>query len=86
MMEQIVTATISELKEELFENIDVATEPSRLMRLMHLKYKCFVIFILAFIAALLIVYTIVKEILRDEEMSVLMTQMLQAHYPNVSLS
>jgi large-conductance mechanosensitive channel len=89
MIEQIVTATMGELREELNEKIDANIEPSRFMRLMHLKYKCFVIFILAFIAISLIVYITIKEVLRDEEMGVIMTTMFEhfkeLHFPNVTL-
>ena len=78
-MEHILTAALSELKEELDEKVDATTEPSRFMRLMHLKYKCFVIFFLALIATMLVVYLTVKEVLHDAEMGVIMTEMFE-HY------
>jgi selenophosphate synthase len=85
-MEHIVNAAINELKEELDEDVTAATEPSRFIRLMHLKYKCFVIFLLAFLATLTLVYITIKEVLKDEEAGQLMEQMFKmfskAYFPN----
>lgn len=78
-MEQIVHAAITEIKEELDDNIDATTEPSRFVRLMHLKYKCCVIFLLALIAIMLILFVTIKEVLRDEEIAKL-GQMFAEHY------
>ena len=75
MMEQIVNAAISELKEELSETVDVTKEPSRFIRLMHLKYKCFILLLLALLCSMLIGYVTIQEILRDEEMGVIMTKL-----------
>ena len=78
-MEHILTAALNELKEELDEKVDATTEPSRFMRLMHLKYKCFLIFLLTLAIVLLIVYLTVTAILHDAEMGVIMTEMFE-HY------
>ena len=87
-MEQIVSAAVNELKEELTETVNATTEPSRFVRLMHLKYKCCVIFFLAIISSMLIGYITIKEVLRDEEAGVLMTQMFdlirQTYFPNAT--
>lgn len=84
-MEQIVNAAITELKEELDENIDATTEPSRFVRLMHLKYKCCVIFFLAVIAVMLIIYITIKEVLKDEETGIIVKMMLENYFPNASM-
>ena len=88
-MEHIAGSVISELKEELTENVTAATEPSRFMRLMHLKYKCFVVFFLTFIAMLTVFYVTVKEILRDDEVGKIMTQTFElitkTYFPNASI-
>lgn len=85
-MEHIVSAAMTELREELGETVNATTEPSRFIRLMHLKYKCFIIFLLAFIAGFSLFYITVKEILRDEEAGKIMTQTFElvskTYFPN----
>ena len=89
-MEQIVSSVITELREELDAPVTASTEPSRFMRLMHLKYKCFVIFFLGFIALLTVFYITIKEILRDEEAGRIMTQTFdlisKAYFPNSTVN
>lgn len=92
-MQQIVQSTvgaaIEELREEISETVDATKEPSRFVRLMHLKYKCFVIFFLAVIAALLIVYITIKEILDDDEAGTIINKLFDrvsaVYFPNVTV-
>ena len=90
MMEQIISATVGELTEELTEDVDATKEPSRLVRIMHLKYKCFVIFFLAVIASLLVVYIILREILQDDDASLVVNKVFELlskrYFPNVTVS
>jgi hypothetical protein len=90
MMETIVSAAMEELREEISEPIDADKEPSRLIRLMHLKYKCCVIFFLAVIAALLIVYITIKEILDDDQAGTILNKVFDrvsaVYFPNATVS
>ena len=73
-MERILNVALTELKEELDEPVTAANEPSRLMRLVHLKYKCFIVFVLGSLAALSLVYLTMKDVLQDEELGKIMSQ------------
>ena len=83
-MEQIATLAVSELKEEL--NEDVSKEPSRLVRIVHLKYKCFVVFVLSVLLSLLIFYTALKDVLRDQQAGLVMLETFKLissiYFPN----
>jgi hypothetical protein len=85
-MEHIVTAASNVLKEELDEKIDATTEPSRFMRFMHIKYKCVIIIVLGMLAAMSLLYLMMKDVLRDEEMGKIMTQSFdlfqRTYFPN----
>jgi hypothetical protein len=85
-MESIVNLALNELKEELDEEVNATTEPSRLMRFFHLKYKCFIVFFLAIVAMLAVVYMTVKEILNDDEAAVLMTKLFEVYFPNATVT
>lgn len=89
-MEHIVSSAMNELREELNEPVNATTEPSRFLRLMHLKYKCFIIFLLGFIAALTVFYITVKEVLRDDDAGKIMTQTFElitkTYFPNSSVN
>jgi t-SNARE complex subunit (syntaxin) len=75
-MDRIISAAIEEVREQISEPVDATKEPSRLIRLMHIKYKCFVIFLLAIIAIMTIVYITIKEVLDDEETTEIIKQVL----------
>jgi hypothetical protein len=89
-MQHIIELAVKELKEELDEPIDVATEPSRLMRFCLLKYKCFVIFLLACIAMMTLSYIMLKEILTDDEAAGIITKTFNlissVYFPNATVS
>ena len=83
-MEQIATLAVGELREEL--NEDVSKEPSRLVRIIHLKYKCFVILVLTVLVSLLICYTALKDVLRDQKAGLIIMETFQLiskiYFPN----
>ena len=75
---------VQELKDEI--NEDVSAEPSRLIRILQLKYKCFIVFVLAFVVTLLMCYTVLKDVLEDEQAGTIMMATIQLmskiYFPN----
>lgn len=89
-MEQIVSTAINELKDELTETVDATKEPSRLVRIIHLKYKCFVVFFLSCIAVLLVMYISLKEVLQDDDATFVVNKVFELlskkYFPNDTIS
>ena len=69
--------------------MNTVREPSRLVRIVQLKYKCFIIFVLGFVVSLFMLYTTLTEIMRDEDASKIMTQTFalisKIYFPNSSV-
>jgi hypothetical protein len=75
---------VSGLQDELQK--DVVQDSSRFVRIVHLKYRCFVILVLSIIVSLLVFYTALKEVLRDQQAGLLMMRTFQLisriYFPN----
>ena len=88
-MEHIVGTIVNELKEELDEEVTVASEPSRFLRFIHMKFKCCIIALLSLIAMLLTFFLSLKELLRDEEAGRIMTKTFElvskTYFPNATV-
>lgn len=88
-MEQLIGAALNEVKEELdADTPDTLKDASPWYRFLQLKYKCFIVMVLTFLSTLMICYTTVKEILRDEEAGKIMTKVVEhftkIYFPNVT--
>ncbi len=68
--------------QQLAENVDAVSEPSRLVRLAHLMFKCFVMLLLAFVAMLAACYFALRDFLNDDEMGKIMMKTLEVYFPN----
>lgn len=90
-METVVGTVIQELKEELSDDtVNTVKEPSAFVRVCRVKKQCFISLILGFVATLLICYTALKELLRDDDTGKIIGQVLElvskVYFPNVELN
>ena len=88
-MEKFVDVALHEIKTELGEDtVNTVRDPSSCVRCFLIKYKCYLIFSLTFLASLMLLYTTVIELMSDDKSSKLMAHMFtfitQTYFPNVT--
>jgi len=99
-MEELAGFVMTEVQEELHDaaaavdddvtaDVTASKEPSWLLQFMRINYKCFLIFALTFLSAVMLLQTAVKEVLRDDQSSKLLVQLLavftKVYFPNTTV-
>ena len=74
---EIAELVVNKIGDELGKNVNASEEPSRLIRVLHLKYKCFIAILSALVILAVLAYFAFKIYMQDVELGKIKLERMQ---------